>query len=388
MSPAPARLVNVAEARARFGSKVDRLGHFLLVGDPLADAVAEALRDVPRDERERHVARALAGERPLGQPESLTRLVQHASALPLWVDLARATRGGAAVLKKGLVGSAVLTYRSLIAGYASPAGNKPLALSGRLTQYAGRRLAETGRFVQHLTQPNGVAPFSRGWVSVLRVRLMHAQMRRLLLTTTEYRVADWGLPINQADMAATILLFSQVLVDGLRSLGLAVSREEAEDVLHLWRVVAFLIGVDPELHCATEPEAQTLWALTQSTHEPPDADSVALAKALLELPAAQAKTPLARLRARQTVPVAYGLSRFLLGDELADQLQLPKTPWRFAGPALRPLFATSAGVARQLPLFDALSLELGKRYWDFAVRARLGGVEAGFQTPDQVRHAG
>lgn len=388
MSGFPARLVDVAQARARFGQKVDRLGFFLTQGDPLADAVAEELKDVPREERERHLSRALKGERPSGQPQSLARLLSAASTLPLWADLERASRGGAAVLRKGLVGSAVLTYRSLIAGYCSPAGNKPLALSGRLKNYAGRRLAETGRFVQHLTQPGGVAPFSRGWASILRVRLMHAQMRRLLLTTTEYRVAEWGVPINQADMSATILLFSQVLVDGLRLVGLPVSREEAEDVLHLWRVVAFLIGVEAELHCATEPEAQTLWALTQATHEKPDADSVALAKAIIELPLAQARTPFERLRASQTVPLAYGLSRFLLGDEVADALEYPKNPWRYAAPALKPLLSTGASVLSQLPLHGELSLAVGQRYWSYEVARRLEGVEAGFQAPEAVRHAG
>ena len=101
----------------------------------------------------------------------------------------------------------------------------------------------------------------------------------------------WGEPINQVDMAGTTLLFSLVLVDGLRMLGFRIEREECEDVLHLWRIGGWILGVDPELLCATEAEARLLWELLEATQEPPDADSAALAVALMEGPLHEARTP-------------------------------------------------------------------------------------------------
>jgi hypothetical protein len=45
------------------------------------------------------------------------------------------------LLRTGFLGGIVLGFRSLVAGYCSPAGNKPLAFSGRLREAAPRRLS-------------------------------------------------------------------------------------------------------------------------------------------------------------------------------------------------------------------------------------------------------
>src|SRR5262245_20172096 len=43
----PTRFTNLDRARARFGDRVDRLAPFLLRGDPLADALVEAMEHMP-----------------------------------------------------------------------------------------------------------------------------------------------------------------------------------------------------------------------------------------------------------------------------------------------------------------------------------------------------
>jgi hypothetical protein len=47
-----------------------------------------------------------------------------------------AARGGEVLLRHGFFGGIVLGFRCLVAGYCSPAGNKPLAFSGRLREAA------------------------------------------------------------------------------------------------------------------------------------------------------------------------------------------------------------------------------------------------------------
>jgi hypothetical protein len=382
----PTRFVHVEQARRRFGPRVDRMGTLLWAGDPLADAAVETLAGRTPKERERLVDLALRGDlRSL--PAELRTLRETVSALPFWADLDRARHGGEVLLRTGFFGGIVLGFRSLVAGYCSPAGNKPLAFSGRLREAAPRRLSETSRFVSLVYQPGSFAPGAPGWVAATRVRLMHAQIRRLLQASARWDKAAWGEPINQVDMAGTTLLFSLALVDGLRMLGFRIDREDCEDVLHLWRIGGCILGVDPELLCATEAEARVLWELLEATQESPDADSAALAAALMEGPLHEARTPEQRARAERFLPVAYGIGRYLVGDRYADALGYPKTPWRFAAPALRTLISSTGRLVGRLPGVDRLSLEAGVRYWRRAAEAGLAGEDARFELPSRMRHA-
>lgn len=49
-------------------------------------------------------------------------------------------------------------------------------------------------------------------------------------------------------MIATLLSFSWVVVQGVRRLGIPMSDMEARALLHLWRWVGWVMGVDPH-HC-------------------------------------------------------------------------------------------------------------------------------------------
>jgi len=382
----PSRFVHLDLARHRFGSRVDRLGAFLGAADPAADAAVDALAGRTPQERERLVDQALTGDvRSL--PDELRAWRTSLSALPFWADLDRARRGGEVLLRTGFFGGVVLGFRSLVAGYCSPAGNKPLVFSGRLREAAPRRLSETSRFVSLVYQPGSLAPGAPGWVAAARVRLMHAQIRRLLRASPRWEAKAWGDPINQVDMAGTVLLFSLVLVDGLRMLGFRIGREECEEVLHLWRIAGWVLGVEQELLCATEPEARLLWELLEATQEPPDADSAALAAALLESPLHEARSPAERARAERFLPVAYGIGRHLIGGRYADALGYPRTPWRLVAPALRTLISGTGRVVGRLPGIDRLALEAGLRYWRRTVELGLAGEEARFEIPAGVRRA-
>src|SRR5690606_6100879 len=146
-----------------------------------------------------------------------------------WVDWTRVDRAGKLFFRSGPAGGITLGAKSLVGGYCSPGGNKPLAFSGALESQVSRRLAETGRFVVATNTAGALRPGGEAWAITLRVRLMHAQVRRLLLRSGRWRSELWGAPINQHDMAATSLLFSVVFLSGLRELGVPVTREEAED---------------------------------------------------------------------------------------------------------------------------------------------------------------
>ena len=127
-------------------------------------------------------------------PRALHALFAELERVPSWVDWPRLDRGGAVVLRAGAAAGIVLGMKSLILGYASPGGNKPLVFSGRLQEQASRRLAETCRFVQAVSRPRGMYRHGDGFAITLKVRLMHAQVRRLIHRSGRWQPERLGPP--------------------------------------------------------------------------------------------------------------------------------------------------------------------------------------------------
>lgn len=363
-----------------------RLAPFLSIGDDLADAcVASMEEDLPRGEAQKLLERALAngaGSVP-ELPPRMRAFFDAVERTPAWVDFQSADRGGAVVLRAGPVGGLVLAFKSLMYGYASPGGNKPLVFSGRLKEQAARRLNETSRYVQAVCTPGGLVRGAPGYVITLKVRLMHAKVRRLLLKSPRWNAEEWGLPINQHDMAATAMLFSLVFIDGIRILGVHPSPREVEDVLHLWRYAGWLMGVHPELAWSTEREGRRFMELVRETQGPPDDDSRGLAHALLF---SGAQTREGDPASRKPPPrwIAFAICRTLLGDEMADALAVPKTPATLAMPVVRRLVRAWETVRTRVPAVDARTHEAGRLYWDRIVALGLGGEDAEFAMPSEL----
>jgi len=385
-APPPSRFVRVDQARLRFGGQVDRLGAFFALGDPLADRAAAALARLPRPLRDSLVATALEkGVDACDQaPEALRDLFGSLEHVPFWFEAARAARGGRAFLRTGVLGGLVLAFASLVLGYCSPAGNKPLALSGRLRENAPRRLAETSRFVQAVSLPQGVERYGDGFAIAVRVRLMHAQVRRMCQASPGWDNRAWGTPINQVDMAGTVLLFSVIVIDGLAKLGFPLRPDESEDLLHLWRRVGSVLGVAEELLPTSERDARRLWDLIASTQEAPDADARALAKALIEGGVHRASNAEERREASRRAAIGYGLSRYLVGQEVADALGYPRARWKAVLPLLSATFRTTLGAARHISALDSWLASVGEQRWHAVVSEGLGAAPATFAMPESL----
>ena len=95
-----------------------------------------------------------------------------------------------------------------------------------------------------------------GFQLTLHVRVMHALVNETF--TPRWDVARWGLPINQSDQAATLGLFSGVLVLGSRALGARITPDESRAVMHLWKYIGWLMGVDDAWLVDTEREQHRL----------------------------------------------------------------------------------------------------------------------------------
>lgn len=383
MTAFPARFVNLSAARLRFGDRVDRLGQFLTKVDEPADRVVDAIDTLPKGQGWRLFEQGLrGGSRAIPDaPRAMRDLLDEVAEVPAWVDWWTCDRGGELLMRTGVLGGAVLGSHSLVLGYASPGGNKPLVLSGRLKEQAMRRLNETARFVQAVCRPGGMRPFADGWQITVKVRLIHAQVRRMILKSGRWNEAAWGAPVNQHDMAGTTLLFSIAIMDGLRKLGVRIESEEGERYIHLWRWIGNVIGVDHDLLPVSEQDAMRLADLIAATMGPPDQDSRDLTKALFDAAYDGAVTPKQRRDSARKHLFGTTLCRELIGKELADGLDVPRNTARFAMPMVRRLVGGVERFTRAVPFAERGAIAAGAHYWDRVVEIGLQGATYEFALP-------
>lgn len=375
-------------ARTRFGATVDRILPRLTHSDLLADAALEALEayDPARTTAWLNAGlRAGPGAIP-DAPDALKACLADAWSVPRWVDRAACDEAGRLLFRSGMLGGLVLGTKSLVLGYASPGGNKPLVLSGRLSrpEYAAKRLAETAKFVMAVSEPGGLEPGALGHQITLRVRLMHAKVRRLVLGSGLWRSEDWGHPINQHDMLATILVFSAAFLQGVGQLGVQVSSAEADAYTQLWRRVGHVIGVEQDL--LPEDAYQALhWAqLIELTQGPPDDDARALVKSYFDAPLLAAKTVQERQQAKGRVAFGRAVGAYLLGAPLAAQLGLQHPSEAGWLDHLRRAVRGAEhlrGASRRL---DDWAVARGRAHWAKVVQLGLAGGAADFALPGEL----
>jgi len=275
---APKRCVGQEAARGRFGPSIDEIAALFRMGDP-------------GDER---------------------------SDAPAWLDPDRADRGGAVLRRHGLLAAAVLRCYALPLSYRSPVGVRPLVHTGTLVRDAAARLYRTAQMVVEAQQPGALHPGGPAWRTAAHVRAMHERVRQSLWASGWD--PDDGAPIPQPDQAATALLFGPLTVEGLRRLGCRISADEADDVAHLVRAMAYGQGVVAELQVDTHGEALDLFARITSLDGPATADGVALMDALLDIPVTLARRRRDRLAAPLLRRLYQDLAVATLGPDDARAL--------------------------------------------------------------------
>jgi hypothetical protein len=356
----------------------ERYAYYRQRADPLADAVVEAVAHLPPGEGHRLVGRALAEgiDAVREAPAALRELFAQVEAVPAWVDRERVERGGYTFLRCRM-GFVVLGCASLPLVYSLPSLNKVLIASGRLVQMAPVRLKETTRFVFETCRRQGLSRHGEGFHLTVRVRLIHAQVRRLL-HEAGWDAVCWGAPVNQWHMAVTNVSFSEAVLHGLRRLGYRFRPEEAEALVHLWRYSGYLSGIDPELLPNSEAEARALREAAFALEGPPDEDARALVRGVMEAGIAYTRFG--------NVSIPYGISRSLIGRRLAAALGYPRTAWCWVVPAFRPM-ATLVEIARELnvPGVRALAAVCGTQMLRHIMSDRgLPGQMGDFDLPREL----
>lgn len=268
---------------------------------------------------------------------------------PDWVD-ARLLAEGARVLDRGgMEYFFVDRDLALMGGYQASAFNKTLLLTGALQKGPVRRVAETAQWFMDCTAPGGLERFGIGYKSTLRVRLIHGLVRRHVQRLPQWRLREWGLPVNQIDMAATALAFPMVMLLGGRALGVPLTPRESQAAMHLGRYAAWLMGVEERWLPWTEAEARKLLYELSLSITNPDESSVQLAQALMNEPLHRPYRRFAWLQARYQRARHLSVSSLFLTRAARRSLGLPTTtlPWY---PLLRlPWNLLRHSVARFIP---------------------------------------
>ncbi|BCY08151.1 oxygenase MpaB family protein [Actinoplanes sp. L3-i22] len=292
--------------------------------DEPAAALVRAVRESP-SLTSRDLHRMIAAGPADDVPEIFAAFLAAVRKRPGWVDDDLLARGAEACRAFGMDAGLVLAYGSLLGGYRTGAALEPLVRTGRLTGGETlRRIRETSIWWRAVTAPGGLAPDGAGFRTTLHVRVMHALVNASLTDDPGWDHAGRGTPINQYDQASTLGVFSTSFLLHLRLLGVRVSRDDARAVMHLWCYVGWLLGVDERWLPHTERQGRRLLYHFLAHDPPPDANSVALARALITM----TDEVTHGWRRRYERERALSVSTWLLGRAAMRDLGLPhRPPW-------------------------------------------------------------
>ncbi|GAA5975680.1 hypothetical protein JCM5350_002690 [Sporobolomyces pararoseus] len=229
-----------------------------------------------------------------------------------------------------------LMHFSLAGGFSSPKLAAVMHETNYLTSDAKeatyKRLLETTLFVLDAMEDMTVGT-GRGWKSAMRVRLLHAQVRRRIPNGkgryNAYDIERDGIPINQADLLAVLGAFAIGPVWSMTRNGFSMSPREKSAYQVAWRHVGYYLGISPSL----------LLRYYGRTFETTESSFASLAYAVFpsgEPPKDPYKTPQYKILSSVSGRPPRGkrvehhleLCRLCVGPSLAEQLALPRGEWK------------------------------------------------------------
>ena len=342
-------------------------------GDPAADAVVSELFAGTRDATT--AFRALVAQQHESSDRDFATFLDGAVDPPEWMDPARVAAGQECFARWGSHVFTALYAAALPSAYACWRGVQVLGLTARLETDAKRRLNETAQFHLDIMEPGGLEHGAQGYSDVRHVRLMHAAVRWLI--ENDPRVhweREWGTPINQEDLLETMLTFTEIVFEVFDRTGVTYSDQDADDYLHTWSYVGYLLGIRPDLLPLTRAQTSVLMPIVRRRQFASSVPGHAMTAALLSQ------------GTRLTPPGLRGLPaatvRYYVGDDTADLIGVPPADWT------RFLFAPLADLTRALSLgwlhqrfLRVFSDRVGMGMLSLAVRAERFGGRPAFAVP-------
>lgn len=227
--------------------------------------------------------------------QALQTYVQAAQALPDWADAALIARAETLFMDNGALSCILLFCSSLPECYVVPDLSAVLHAAGQLEAHTEYRIRATAAMIFPVMLRGGLTtPAGSGIAQVLKVRLIHATIRNLILhgdpqdavrtgkvvaPTPALRgsqrlhealfahgwdTAARGLPCNQEELAYTLLTFGYVFLRSLRRLGLGLRPDDEHAYLHAWNVMGHVLGIERRYMANSMSEAEALFVRMQA----------------------------------------------------------------------------------------------------------------------------
>lgn len=371
----------------------EQYNHLKYTCDTLADECAQILNETfpPESRSSTKAEKEELGTAPKGRPkrdlyillrdnhkanEKLQQLWDEVETIPEWVDWDQVARGQDVLYRYGAATFAGLTYQSLLGGTASSRVTEVLSKTGGFSiNTVWRRLLETTQFILECTNDiASIKPGGDGFAACLRVRLLHATVRRRILQIASshpnyYSVEKNGVPINDLDCIGTIAVFSATIIwQALPRQGIFLRKQEISDYLAVWRLVAYYMGTPTEAF-RSPAKAKAMMESLYLYEYTPSASSRLHARNII--------------RAVENTPPAHASrsyleasARWLNGDPLADALGLGRPGFYFkaliAGQCL--VYMATSYTCRSIPVLDRLQINSFRKIFWSVVRSPESGL--------------
>jgi hypothetical protein len=363
------------------------LDDFRKQGDPLADEVIEVfatqytssipllienlenmIRMPNDDEILEQIKKQFSDNTEISK--ALEKYFTLADQSPDWADNTKLTLGGHVFQDHFFTSTTALACASLPVCYVCQPDVKVLSFTRRFIDKAPIRIAETAQMVTDVMGHGGITIkdghlSGKGIQSVLKIRLIHASIRYLLLNKEQLlsngqcenahsesylmtyilestqdkccwygdkKPSTWnlqtdGTPINQEATALALLTFSYIILRGLKTIGVKLNSLQQEAYLHSWNVVGYILGVDENFLKAFESyeKAEVIYNQIISRRRGYTEDGALLQQALLSAFATTAD---------ELMPIK-GIFPFRYLAKLTTSILLPKESYAALGLKLR-----------------------------------------------------
>ncbi|MEU8797694.1 oxygenase MpaB family protein [Spirillospora sp. NPDC048819] len=305
---------------------------------------------------------------PLLLPWELRKFIEKAREMPSWADENKLETAVDFNEKRGL-------YLGVTYGFASGMMSTVIPKEARAVYYSKGgadmrdRITKTAKLGYDIGTSNAYKDRGEMIVTCVKTRLAHAGVRHLLPKSAHWsKVADEKIPISQADMMVTWHSLPTTVMQNLQKWKVPIPAGESEAFLHSWQLCAHMLGIKDEYIPNSWAEANAQAAQVLTPVLAPTPEGVKLADMLLNLATIVPGGPLRYV----TKPILGALTRYVLGDEIAEWLKIPREPFwdEVFEVAWEPFIAVREGL---LALEDAPGA-LQKAYWAFDEILRLAAL--------------